>query len=82
MRLSFLVTPVIWKAERLKDAELFLLLNPFYGYLHIMRGGLTGVEIDLVYVYQALGITCSLLIVGGIMFTNMKSRIQHRALVL
>jgi ABC-type polysaccharide/polyol phosphate export permease len=82
MRLSFLVTPVIWKAERLNDAQYLLMLNPFYGFLHILRNSLTGEQIEMLYVLQALGVTVFLLIIGGLMFANMRRKIQHRALML
>ncbi len=82
MRLGFLVTPVIWKAERLDGYEYLLLLNPFYGYLHILRAGFTGEVLDFQYVIQAICVTSILLILGLLMYKNMEIRIQQRALML
>lgn len=82
MRLSFLVTPVIWKPERLGDAQYLLLLNPFYGYLHILRNSFTGEPIEMQYALQACGVTVAMLLVGSVMFVQLKNKIQARALVL
>lgn len=82
MRLSFLVTPVIWKPERLGDSQDILLFNPFYGYLHILRNSLIGEKIDQQYVIQASVLTFSLLIIGCFMFVVLSKRIQQRALLL
>ncbi len=82
MRLGFLVTPIIWKAERLEGYEYLLVLNPFYGYLHIMRAGISGDVLELQYVIQAAGVTVGLLMLGFVMYNNMEVRIQQRALTL
>lgn len=82
MRLGFLVTPVIWKAERLDGHEYLLLLNPFYGYLHILRSGFLGEPVESQYLLQAFGVTALLLGVGLVVYRNMDVRIQQRALML
>jgi ABC-type polysaccharide/polyol phosphate export permease len=82
MRLGFLVTPVIWKAERLQNYEYLLLLNPFYGYLHILRSGFTGEPLEIQYVVQAVSVTAFLLLLGVVVYRNMEVRIQQRASML
>lgn len=82
MRLGFLVTPVIWKAERLGDSQYLLMLNPFYGYLHVIRGSLIGTEIQSMYVIQAIVVTVVLLMLGFIVLKTMHGKIQYRALMI
>ncbi|WP_159350596.1 ABC transporter permease [Roseomonas harenae] len=40
MQLSFFLTPIIWKPELLKEAAVWLPLNPFYALLETIRGPL------------------------------------------
>jgi ABC-2 type transport system permease protein/lipopolysaccharide transport system permease protein len=42
VQVSFFLTPIIWKAEMLPDRAAVLMWNPFYHYLHIVRGPLLG----------------------------------------
>lgn len=42
MRLGFLVTPIIWKPERLGEYEVFVWLNPFYSFIDFCRAPLMG----------------------------------------
>jgi lipopolysaccharide transport system permease protein len=40
MQLAFFLTPILWKPELLKDAAVWLPLNPFYAVLETVRGPL------------------------------------------
>jgi lipopolysaccharide transport system permease protein len=40
MQLAFFLTPILWKPELLKEAAVWLPLNPFYAVLETMRGPL------------------------------------------
>ncbi|WP_376098702.1 ABC transporter permease [Roseomonas sp. CCTCC AB2023176] len=40
MQLAFFMTPVIWKPDQLRVGHVFLLLNPFYPLLEVVRGPL------------------------------------------
>ncbi len=82
MRLGFLITPVIWKAERLNEYENFLLLNPFYGFIHVMRVGFAGEELKSPYLIQAIGVTVIMSLLSVICFTFLADKMQHRALKL
>ncbi|MBO1325208.1 ABC transporter permease [Acetobacter sp. TBRC 12305] len=42
MQIAFYVTPVIWDAHQLKNAARWLLFNPFYSLLEIVRSPLLG----------------------------------------
>ena len=82
MRLSFLVTPVIWRPERLGDYEYVLLFNPFYGFVHVLRNSLMNEPIKMEYFVQMLSVTGLLMTLGVAMYFNLRSKMQHRALVL
>lgn len=80
MRLGFLVTPVIWRPERLGIHENLLLFNPFCGYLHIIRKSILGESVELAYIIQALGITLFLILFGVFLVTKYSMKIQEKAL--
>lgn len=80
MRLGFLITPVIWTADRLGSYEKYLILNPFYGYLHVIRQALIGGEVKLSYLLQSIVLTLVLVVVGFVMVASFSMKIQERAL--
>lgn len=41
---AFFLTPVFWQTERLGDYEYLVNLNPFFHFLHIVRGPLLGLD--------------------------------------
>ena len=66
MRLGFLITPIIWKPERLGEYEYLVWYNPFYSYMHIVRSCLIGDEIEAVAVYIAVCLTVVLALLAFI----------------
>jgi len=56
MRLGFLVTPIIWKPDRLGEYEYLVWYNPFYSYLDLCRTALMNEAMK----YEALVISSSI----------------------
>lgn len=75
IQIAFYVTPVIWNASQLGARSRWLLLNPFYSLLEIVRGPLTG---DLpsrsVWICAAL-ISLTLWCIGFVTFARSRSRL-------
>ena len=42
MQLAFFLTPILWTADQLGEGQVWLLFNPFYPLLEIVRGPLVG----------------------------------------
>lgn len=60
MRLGFLITPIIWKPERLGEYESLIWINPFYSYIDICRAPLMGHWPHQNSIYIATGLSISL----------------------
>jgi ABC-type polysaccharide/polyol phosphate export permease len=46
MQLSFFLTPIIWKPEMLPDRAIFLMINPFYHAIELVRAPLLGGSVE------------------------------------
>ena len=69
MRVSFLLTPVIWNIERLDEhLRHYIYLNPFYSYLDVFRSALLGQDVSKVSVSVMVIQTSVLLLVGLIVY--------------
>lgn len=79
MRLSFLITPVIWNTSRLGDYAHFIWWNPFYSYLDLCRSPLLGQEPHVKSVIVALGITITLSLMAVITFSLNYNNIRRKA---
>lgn len=64
MRLSFLITPVIWELKRLGEYQHLVYYNPFYSYLSICRSPLLNEMPGMKEVVIATSLTILLLGVG------------------
>lgn len=79
MRLGFLVTPVIWKPERLGEYADWVWINPFFGFLDVCRRGMLGQEMDYVSLSVATGVATLLLAVGLINLYLFSHGLRQRA---
>lgn len=79
MRLSFLVTPIIWTLDRLGEHQKWIWLNPFYSYLDICRSALMGESAHQNSWIVATALTLSLLIIGLITLNFSHKHIRRRA---
>jgi len=64
MRLGFLITPIIWRPERLGEYEYLVVYNPFYSFIDICRAPLMASEPRPESWLIAIGITITLLAMG------------------
>lgn len=60
----FLITPIIWMADRLGDARWIVVYNPLYHYVKVVRGPLLGHD-DLVTSFAVVSASTVLLLAGG-----------------
>jgi lipopolysaccharide transport system permease protein len=75
MQMAFFVSGVIWQPSQLGSHEYFLLFNPFYTLLEIVRGPLLG-EVPSLWVYlSALLSAAAICIVASLLFARTRGRI-------
>lgn len=60
IQLSFFLTPIIWKPEMLPDRAIFLVANPFYHAIELVRAPLLGDAVELMSWF----ISIALVVVG------------------
>ncbi|MBS1097720.1 ABC transporter permease [Gluconobacter sphaericus] len=77
MQIFFFVTPVIWKPELITTGRQYLLLDPFYSLLEIVRAPLLGRTVDAVVWEAAIGHSVFLWLLASILFCRMRSRIPY-----
>ncbi len=82
MRLSFLLTPIIWRPERLGAYESYVWLNPFYVYIRLCRDSFLGEQIGLFTISIACLQTAILLILGFILLERYGNAIKRRVFSL
>lgn len=76
--LAFLLTPIFWERTRVPDDVLwFVLMNPFYHLVEIVRAPLLGRAPDLTN-WVVSGLVASLLIGAGVaLYSNKRSRLTY-----
>ena len=57
IQLAFLVTPIIWKAQLMEERAIFVIANPVYHFIEIVRQPLLGAAPEPLSWYVALGVT-------------------------
>lgn len=75
MQLAFFVSPVIWKPELLGERQVWLVLNPFYDLLEVVRGPLLGQAPPLLVWAAAVVVTCCNVGVALGFFVRFRGRI-------
>ena len=79
MRLGFLVTPIIWKPERLGEYANWIWINPFFGFLDVCRRGILGQDMDYMSLLVASSISLILLVAGLINLYLFSHGLRQRA---
>ena len=75
MQIAFFVTPVIWMPNQLGAQEHWLLLNPFFDLMEIVREPLLGATAGSHVWAAALGITVVLCVASWALFARVRGRI-------
>jgi len=76
MRIAFLVTPIIWRPERLGEFDRYLVLNPFYPFIELIRAPLLGGQVQTDVVLLAALITFTLLFLAIIVLIYLNKSIR------
>lgn len=74
MQILFLITPVFWMPKLLSERAIFVDINPFYHFLHIVRSGLLGEAPDLNSWLVAIAIT----LIGWLLAINILNQYRYR----
>lgn len=77
LQVMFFITPIIWLPDHKPALHLFLVLNPFYHFLHIVRAPLLGQMPDLISWMAVIGITILGWGVTLICFHNYRKRVPY-----
>ena len=78
MRVAFLVTPIIWRPERLGEHTHYLLFNPFHPFIELVRTPLLGGQVSGQILILCLFITASLLASGLFVLKHFNNTIRFR----
>lgn len=75
LQLAFFLTPILWKAEQLGEGQIWLLLNPFYPLLEVVRGPMLGAPPEPI-LWAAACIYAALTAAAGfVLFVRLRRRI-------
>jgi len=77
MRLGFLVTPIIWKPERLGEYEAWVWLNPFYSFIDFCRAPLMGQMPHMKSVIIAVSLSVILSLLGFVVLSLAGNKIRQ-----
>jgi lipopolysaccharide transport system permease protein len=75
MQIAFFMTPVIWKAEQVGSAAMWMPLNPFYGLLEVVRAPLLGGAASVTSWLAALVYSGLLCLASWSMFVRARARV-------
>lgn len=75
MQIAFFMTPVMWKPELLHPGGWWLILNPFYPLMEVVRGPLLGQLPSLGVTLAAIGYAVALVLVALALFVRARGRI-------
>lgn len=74
-QLAFFISPVIWKPELLKERQVWLVLNPVYDVMEVVRGPLLGQSPPPLIWAAAIGITAVACALSFAFFVRFRGRI-------
>jgi lipopolysaccharide transport system permease protein len=74
-QLAFFMSPVIWKPELLHDRQVWLVLNPVFDLMEVVRGPLLGQSPSLLIWAAACGITTVVCALSFAFFVRFRGRI-------
>ena len=79
MRLGFLITPIIWRPERLGEYEYLVWYNPFYSFIEFCRAPLMGQMPHTNSIIIVFSITAVLAILGLVVMSMSIHTVRLRA---
>lgn len=77
LQIVFFVTPIIWKPELMKHGRGWLVLNPFYDLLEIVRQPLLGGSVTTQIIWAAIGFSALLFGLSALLFTRVRARLAY-----
>ncbi|GAB6853385.1 ABC transporter permease [Asaia astilbis] len=76
LQIAFYVTPIIWKPSQLKPHQMhYLILNPFYDLMELVRGPVLGILPSLSSVVVATGLSIVWCTTAFLVFTRTRARL-------
>lgn len=75
MQIAFFLTPIIWQPEQLGGGAVWLIFNPFYSLMEIVRAPLLGHAVTLDIWQAALGYSAALCALAWLFFVKARSRV-------
>lgn len=75
MQLAFFLSPVLWKPELLGEGQKWLVLNPFYVMMEVVRGPLVEGGAAVRIWIAAISFTAALSAVAGVFFVRFRARL-------
>lgn len=76
MQIAFFVTPVVWKPEQMKEGAKYLVYNPFYTLLEVVRAPLMGAAPDGDAWISAICFSALLCLVAWALFARVRGRLS------
>ncbi len=77
LQIVFFVTPIIWKPDLMRHGQRFLVLNPFYDLLEIVRRPLLGGALTPEVIWAAIGFSAVLCGMTALLFTRVRARLAY-----
>ena len=77
MQVAFFLTPIIWKPELLADRVAFVLVNPFFHFVELVRAPLLGQAPSPLTWTVALGVAAGGWAVTFLLFRRFRNRIAY-----
>ena len=75
MQIAFYATPIVWKAQQIKEGAQFMPLNPFFSILEIVRAPLFGTPPGQVIWLSALAYSAILCVGAWLLFVRVRGRL-------
>ena len=75
MQIAFYATPIVWKAEQIRQGAQYMPLNPFFAMLEIVRGPLYGVAPNRLVWTSALAYSAVLAVAAWLLFVRVRGRL-------
>ncbi len=75
MQIAFYATPIVWKAEQIRQGAQYMPLNPFFSLLEVVRGPLYGAAPGRLVWASALAYSAGLTVVAWLLFVRVRGRL-------
>lgn len=77
LQIVFFITPIIWKPELMRHGREWLVFNPFYDLIEIVRRPLLGGTLTPGIVWAAIGFSAVLCGMTALLFTRVRARLAY-----